>query len=252
MVWARAVGHTVNYDKYATLTYQVTPLPLTAVTLSAHPAVAATGQYADHADRYSHRRRRRCNTSSASATPTPRAGTGRISTASYTTTATCTWTPTRRATTRWSVWARLIGHTANYDRYAALTYQVNPPATDRGDAQRDSRRPAAGQYAHHPDRHARPAAATRCNTSSAPATPMPPAGIGRISPPTTPPPPPAPGRPAAAGTYTLVVWARAVGHTANYDKYAAITYQVTVPPLTAVTLNATPRFTAAGQYRRSP
>ena len=37
-----------------------------------------------------------------------------------------------------------------------------------------------------------------------------------------------------------MVWARLVGHTANYDQYAAITYQITVPPLTAVALSATP------------
>lgn len=36
------------------------------------------------------------------------------------------------------------------------------------------------------------------------------------------------------------MWARIIGHTANYDQYAATTYQVIVPPLRAVALSTTP------------
>ena len=46
--------------------------------------------------------------------------------------------------------------------------------------------------------------------------------------------------PTMADSYTLVVWAREVGHTANYDQFALDSYQVTIPPLTAVALAVTP------------
>ena len=46
--------------------------------------------------------------------------------------------------------------------------------------------------------------------------------------------------PAVAHTYTLVVWARAVGHAANYDAYCTMTYQVNLALLNAVALSAKP------------
>ena len=46
--------------------------------------------------------------------------------------------------------------------------------------------------------------------------------------------------PTSAGTFTLVVWARIIGHTASYDKYAVLSYQVTTQPLSAVALAVTP------------
>ena len=46
--------------------------------------------------------------------------------------------------------------------------------------------------------------------------------------------------PSTAGPFTLVVWARLAGHTANYDQYATLPYQVNYAPLTAVALSATP------------
>ena len=42
----------------------------------------------------------------------------------YTTTASCTWTPATAGTFTLVVWARLVGHTANYDQYATQGYQV--------------------------------------------------------------------------------------------------------------------------------
>ena len=48
-------------------------------------------------------------------------------TSTYTTTPTVTWTPTTASTYTLVVWARLIGHTANYDQYATGSYQVTPP-----------------------------------------------------------------------------------------------------------------------------
>ena len=58
-VWARDTGETVSYDKYASLTYQVAPQPITAVTLAAaHSGLSTTGQHAGDADRLIDRRRR--------------------------------------------------------------------------------------------------------------------------------------------------------------------------------------------------
>ena len=46
--------------------------------------------------------------------------------------------------------------------------------------------------------------------------------------------------PTVIRSYTLVVWARLIGHTANYDQYAALNYTVTPPPITAVALTTQP------------
>ena len=50
-------------------------------------------------------------------------------TTSYTTTASCTWTPLSPGTFTLVVWARIIGHTANYDQYQSLIYQIITPLT---------------------------------------------------------------------------------------------------------------------------
>ena len=43
----------------------------------------------------------------------------------YTTTATCNWTPAAAGAYTLVVWARVVGHSANYDRYQAVVYQVS-------------------------------------------------------------------------------------------------------------------------------
>jgi len=47
-------------------------------------------------------------------------------------------------------------------------------------------------------------------------------------------------QPTQVAKYTLTVWARAVGHTAKYDVMKSCYYTITDPPLTAVSLTATP------------
>ena len=49
-------------------------------------------------------------------------------TPAYSTSASCTWTPTQPAAYAVVVWAREVGHSANYDQNASLPYQVNLPA----------------------------------------------------------------------------------------------------------------------------
>ena len=142
----------------------------------------------------------------------------------------CTWTPTTAGAYTLVVWARLVGHTANYDQYAAIPYQITSAAADRGRARRESRLAAAGQHGDHPDRHAhrrrrrqvqylfrvgydRRGLAVdetqhRSYTTTASCT----------------------WTPATAENYTLVVWARLIGHTDSYDQYITITYQVTALP----------------------
>ena len=193
--------------------------PFTAVALSATPA-APQPVHADHIDRHAHRRRGQVQylfrvgyTDAAGWHWTNLNG-------SYTTTATCTWTPTTAGTYTLVVWARVVGHTANYDQYAAQGYQVTvPPLT------------AVALTAIPPHR-------SRSNTPiTLTATPTGGGGqvqylfrVGYTD---------AAGwhwtnlnsgytitatctwTPATAGTYTLVVWARILGHTANYDQYAS-------------------------------
>ena len=58
VVWARLLGHTTKYDKDASLTYQVTPQPITAVALATEPGLPAIGLLAGHTDRHADRRER--------------------------------------------------------------------------------------------------------------------------------------------------------------------------------------------------
>ena len=222
-------------------TVAVTFTPLTGERRLTHrqPGITAGDEYRHHADGHADRQWR------PGAIPLPRRlygrrrlASGRIINGSYTTTATCTWTPAIAGAFTLVVWAREVGHTANYDAYAALPYQINvPPLT----AVALAAKPASPQ----PVNTAITLTATptggggRCNTFSAPATRMPRAGIGRTSTAAIPPRPPAPGR-RRRRSFTLVVWARLIGHTANYDQYATQGYQVTVPPLTAVALRLNP------------
>ena len=124
VVWARIVGHTANYDRYATLNYQVTVPPISVVTLAATPTSPQPAN------------------TPITLTATPTGGGGQVQylfrmgytdaagwhwtdlTAAYTTTAACTWTPAIPGTYSLVVWARLVGHTANYDKYATINYQV--------------------------------------------------------------------------------------------------------------------------------
>ena len=159
--------------------------------------------------------------------------------AGYTSTATCTWTPATAGTYTLVVWARLLGQTANYAVYQASKFLVTPPpltAVTLG-ALPASPRPVntpikltasptggGGQVTYQFRVGYTDAAGwhwTALNagyTSTATCT----------------------WTPATAGTYTLVVWARLLGQTVNYNQYAALVYQVTVMPLTAVALGATP------------
>ena len=238
VVWARLLGHTANYDQYASLTYQVTPQPLTAVALTANPPSPQPV------------------TTPVTLNATPTGGSGQVQylfrvgyedatgwhwtnlTTSYTSTASCSWTPASVRTYTLVVWARLRGHTTNFDQYASLTYLATPPplsavtlavtpssprpantpvtltATPTGGGQvtylfRVGYEDAAGWHWSN---------LTTSYTTSASCT----------------------WTPTAAGTYTLVVWARLLGHTANYDRYASLSYQVTPQPLTAVALAVNP------------
>ena len=239
VVWARIVGHTANYDHYATLAYQITIPPFTAVVLKANPASPQPA-----------------NTAIA-LTASPTGGGGQVQylfrvgytdaagwhwsnlNAGYTSTASCNWTPAAAGSYTLVVWARIVGHTVNYDHYATLAYQVTiPPLTAVAlKANPASPQPAntaitltasptggGGQVQylfragytdaagwHWSNLNAGYTSTASCNWT-----------------------------PAAAGSYTLVVWARIVGHTANYDHYATLAYQITIPPFTAVALKANP------------
>ena len=239
VVWARLVGHTANYDVYTSQGYQVTVPPLTAVALAAKPASPQPENTA------------------ITLTATPTGGGGQVQylfrvgysdaagwhwsniNSTYTTTASCTWTPAAVESYTLVVWARLIGHTANYDAYTSQGYQVTVPPL------------------------------TAVALKATPATPQPVNSVIKL----TATPTGGGGQvqylfrvgytnatgwiwtnlnssytttatctwtPTAVGTYTLVVWARVIGHTATYDQYATQVYQVTVAPLTAVALSATP------------
>ena len=239
VVWAREVGHTANYDVFATLPYQVTPAPLTAVALATTPASPQPLG------------------TPITLTATPTGGGGQVQylfragytdaagwhwaniNGTYTTSSTCTWTPTSAASYTLVVWARLLGHTANYDQYATQAYQLTPsPFT----AVALKAAPAS------PQPYGTPITLTATPTG----------GGGQVtylfrvgytdaagwhwtnltlSYTTT---ATCTWKPTTVGTFTLVVWARLAGHTANYDQYALQAYQVTIPPLTAVTLKAAP------------
>ena len=68
----------------------------------------------------------RCNIYSASAIRMRPAGIWTYMNAIYTTTATCTWTPATPASFTLVVWAREVGHTANYDAYATSPIRSMP------------------------------------------------------------------------------------------------------------------------------
>ena len=239
VVWARVIGHTTNYDQYAMISYQVTPTALKAVVLSATPASPQL-----------------VNTPiTLNAIPT--GGNGQVQylfrvgytdsagwhwtnlNANYTTTASCTWTPASVRAYTLVVWARIIGHTASYDQYGMISYQVAPPSL------------TAVALA------AQPASTQAINTPVT-LTATPTGGGGQVqylfrvgyldsmgwhwtnlnaNYTTT---ASCSWTPTSLGTYTLVVWARIIGHTASYDRYASINYQVTLQPLTAVTLAVKP------------
>ena len=235
VVWAREVGHTANYDAYASQQYQINPPPFTAVALSMTPASPQPAN------------------TPITLTATPTGGGNQVQylfrvgytdaagwhwtaiNGSYTTTATCTWTPAIAGTYTLVVWARLIGHTANYDQYASQAYQINvPPFT----AVALSASPASPQP----------------TNTAIKLTATPTGGGGQVqylfragytdaagwhwtnlnsSYSTT---PTMTWTPTAAATYTLVVWARLIGHTANYDQYASFSLSGDLPPLTGVAL----------------
>ena len=128
------------------------------------------------------------------------------------------------------MWARVIGHTASYDQYATITYPVTPPALT---AVSLSAAPASPQSINTPI------------TLTAIPTPASVSGqvqymfrVGYVDGAgwhwtnlnanytTT---PIITWTPTVANNYTLVVWARTVGHTDNYDQYVALSYQVTTP-----------------------
>ena len=147
---------------------------------------------------------------------------------SFTTTATCTWTPTAAGSYTLVVWARLIGHTANYDQYQSQAYQVtsavapitavamavtptspqkvNTPitltATPTGGGGQVQYLFRAG-YTDAAGWHWSDINATYTTTASCTWVPT------------------------TAEAYSLVVWARIIGHTANYDQYQMISYQIT-------------------------
>ena len=149
-------------------------------------------------------------------------------TAGYTTTATCSWTPTSTGTYTLVVWARITGHTANYDKYQSLIYQITTaltavalsatPGTPQpvNTAIKLTAMPTGGGgqvqylfrvgYADAAGWHWTNLTTNYTTTATCSWTPV------------------------MAGTFTLVVWARLLGHTANYDNYASVIYQVTTAP----------------------
>ena len=238
VVWAREVGHTANYDAYATIPYQVNATPLTAVALAVKPAAPQPVNTAITLTATPTGGGGRCSTCSAPAIRMPRAGIGRTSTARYTTTATCSWTPTAVESYTLVVWARLIGHTANYDQYATQSYTVTvPPLTavalsvnplspqPVNTAIKLTATPTGGggqvQYLFRVGyTNASGWVWTNVNgtyTTTASCT----------------------WTPTTTGSFTVVVWARLIGHTANYDQYQSLT-DLVVTPFTAVALSATP------------
>ena len=136
VVWARIPGQTVNFDQYAAQNYLVTVPPLTAVALSASPA---SPQFIN---------------TTVQLTATPTGGGGQVQylfragytdaagwhwtdlTPGYTTTATCSWTPATAGTFTLVLWARIIGHTASYDRYASHGYQSDHSTAHRAGVER--------------------------------------------------------------------------------------------------------------------
>lgn len=123
-VWAREVGHTTNYDKAASATYRVTPVPITGVSIYAAPT---TPQMAG---------------SLVSLTTTVNGGTnveykfraGYQDTAGWHWADLCAyghansnlWTPTVARTYTLAVWAREVGNPAAYQAVGTTVYQVTP------------------------------------------------------------------------------------------------------------------------------
>jgi hypothetical protein len=119
-VWALNEGSNNTYDQYAELTFTVTVVPLTGVSLSANPSSASAG-------------------TQVTLTATPAGGTAveyefwayNPSTGvwsdvqPYSTSATCLWTPSVAGTWSLQVWALNQGSENNYDQYAEISFPVS-------------------------------------------------------------------------------------------------------------------------------
>ena len=246
-MWARVLGHTGAYDQFASMPYQVTIPPLIAVAFHATPASPQCINTPITLECHPYGRRGavgylfRVGYSDA-------AGwhwTNLQST--YTTTASCTWTPTVVRSYTLVVWARILGHTANYDVYASQGYQITPlpisqvtliaapasPQQARTAIVLSSATPQGGTggqveylfragYSDAAGWHWQNLQSGYTTTASCTWTPT------------------------VVGGYTLVVSARLVGQTVSYAQYAEIPFQVTeYEPISAVTSGPVPP-------RRSP
>ena len=218
VVWGRIVGSSNNYDQYAMIPYTVLIPPITNVVLTTTPA---SPQFANTVVKL---------------TAAVTGGGGQVQymfrvgytnasgwvwtnlTSAYTTIPTVNWTPATANTYTLVVWARIIGHTASYDKFASTTYQVTyPPIT----ALTLNVNPASPQYINK-------AITLTANVTGGGGQVQYDFRAGYISStgiqwtdltngyttsslwswtPT-------------AGSYIICVWARLIGHTANYDKYA--------------------------------
>lgn len=239
VVWAREAGHTANYDCYSSIPFTVTPGaggPLTAVTLGTSPtspqminsnitltATKTGGTNVEYKYRAGYQDATGWHWADLNST--------------YTTSNTFTWKPTVAHTYSLVVWAREMGHTANYDVYGIAPYAIkaivtsvnlitSPPspvllntnvnltATAVGGANVEYQFRAGYQ-----------------NTSTTWVW----SDIRTYS--TS---PTCTWKPTVLKTYTLVVYAREVGSGVAYQAYSSISCRVGSGPVTAVSLQASP------------
>ena len=216
-VWAREVGQANDYDVYASLLYQTYP----PITLSASPAapqlintpITLTASLNPSGLSWEYKFREGYTDAN---------GWHWRDLTDYTTSTTYTWTPTAVHNYTLAVWARVIGHTNNYDVYSSCAYQTAlPPVTL-------STNPVAPQRigqtitltAAMDTRGIQMQYKYRAGYSDAQGWHW--TDITDYTSSTT-----CNWIPTLAQNYTLVVWVRVLGDTANYDGYSSVTYQIT-------------------------
>ena len=148
----------------------------------------------------------------------------------YTTTASCTWTPTTANAYTLVVWARQLGHTANYDQYATQVYQVNAPKLTAVSAQRQPAFSAKPRHADYVLRHPhgdRGAGGISYRVGTLGATS---AASGRRSIPGTPRVPAMSGCRASPARTPWSCGRASLGIPTTADQYATLTYQITDGP----------------------
>ena len=153
----------------------------------------------------------------------------------YTTSPTCTWTPSAYQEYTLVVWARKVGDTVNYVDYAAIPYLItNIPAVSL------SASPASPQLINSTITLTATQNITQeeykfrvgyVNGSTWYWTDL----TGYTTTMTC------NWTPTTAQAYTLVVWARQIGHSNNYDTFQSISYQINLPSATLTASPASPQ-----------